>query len=133
MYFLDTNIWVYLLNAKYPHLDELYVTYDKNKIKIPSIVLFELRYGAEKSQKRQKNIDHLNDFLSGIEIVPFDAKAAEIAGNIRADLERNGQIIGANDILIAATVLANHGIVVTNNVSEFSRIKDLVIEDWSIC
>jgi tRNA(fMet)-specific endonuclease VapC len=131
IYFLDTNICIFLINAKYPRLNQLYSTYEKNTIKVSSMVLFELRYGAEKSQKRQKTIENLNNFLSGIQIIPFDEQTAKIAGIIRADLERNGQIIGGNDLLIAATVLANNGIMVTNNVREFSHVKNLIIEDWS--
>ena len=132
MYFLDTNICAFILNEKFPHLNKRYFEIAKEKIKIPSVVLFELYYGAEKSQKREQNLDKIQIFISEIEIVHFDAKAAEIAGKIRADLERAGQIIGGNDLMIAATALANRGIVVTNNSREFSRVNGLSIEDWSI-
>ena len=70
-------------------------------------------------------------FLSEIETVPFGEKAAFLAGQIRADLDRAGTPIGGNDILIAATTLLNQGVLVTNNTREFSYIKGLMLEDWS--
>jgi tRNA(fMet)-specific endonuclease VapC len=119
------------MNGKYHHLNEFYSIQNKNEIKIPSVVLFELHYGAEKSQNQEKNHAAIDNFLSGIEIVPFNTQAAKIAGKIKADLEKKGQIIGNNDILIIATALANHGIIITNNVREFSRIASLTVEDWT--
>lgn len=89
-------------------------------------------YGAEKSQKRERNIANIQIFTSELEIVPFDTKAAEIAGTIRAELEKIGQPIGGYDLMIAATALANDGVVVTNNIREFSRINRLSVEDWSV-
>ena len=105
---------------------------DKRKITIPSVVLYELFYGAEKSQRREHNIANIQTFVSELEIVPFDTKAAELAGKIRFDLEKRGQPIGGYDLMIAATALANNGVVVTNNTREFSRVNGLSLEDWSV-
>ena len=132
MYFLDTNICAFIINNKFPHLSDRYVEQDKSKIKIPSVVLYELYYGAEKSQRREQNIVKIQTFVSEIEIVNFDTKAAEIAGKIRSDLEKSGQPIGGYDLMIAAIALANDGVVVTNNTREFSRINGLAAEDWSV-
>ena len=132
MYFLDTNICVFFLNGKYPKLNERYLECDKRMIKIPSVVLYELFYGAEKSQRRKYNIANIQTFISELEVVSFDTKAAEIAGKIRSDLEKSGQPIGGYDFMIAAIALANNGIVVTNNTREFSRVNGLSIEDWSV-
>ena len=132
IYFLDTNICAFIINNKFPHLSERYVVQDKNKIKIPSVVLYELYYGAEKSQRREQNISKVQTFVSEIEIVPFDTEAAEIAAVIRSDLEKSGQPIGGYDLMIAAIALANDGVVVTNNTREFSRVSGLSVEDWSI-
>jgi tRNA(fMet)-specific endonuclease VapC len=99
-------------------------------VKIPSVVLYELYYGAEKSQKREQNIAKILTFMSEIEIIPFDEQSAEIAGKLRADLERKGQVIGGNDIIIAATALAYQATLVTNNVREFERVQDLPVENW---
>ena len=132
MYFLDTNICAFILNGKYPKLNERYLECDKRKIKIPSVVLFELLYGAEKSQRRERNLANIQIFVSELEIVSFNIKAAEIAGTIRADLEKIGQPIGGYDLMIASIALANDGIVVTNNIREFSRVNGLSVEDWSV-
>ena len=132
MYFLDTNICAFILNGKYPELNERYLDCDIRKIKIPSVVLFELLYGAEKSQRRERNFANIQIFVSELEIVPFDIKAAEIAGTIRANLEKNGQPIGGYDLMIASIALSNDGIVVTNNTREFSRINGLPVEDWTV-
>jgi tRNA(fMet)-specific endonuclease VapC len=129
-YFLDTNICAYILNGTFPHLTERFLKCGKDGVKIPSIVLYELYYGAEKSQRREQNILKILTLISEIEIVPFDDHSAEIAGKIRSDLEREGRIIGGNDIIIAATALANEAILVTNNVREFERVVGLGIENW---
>lgn len=132
MYFLDTNICTFILNGKFSKLNERYLESDKRQIKIPAVVLFELFYGAEKSQKRERNIANIQIFTSELEIVPFDTKAAEIASKIRSDLEKSGQPIGGYDLMIAAIALANDGVVVTNNTREFSRVNGLHVEDWSV-
>lgn len=101
-----------------------------NNIKIPSIVKSELLYGAEKSQYKSKNLSNINIFLEPYEIVPFDDTCSVIYSKIRAELEQTGMIIGPNDYIIAATVLSNNGILITNNTKEFERIKNLKIENW---
>jgi tRNA(fMet)-specific endonuclease VapC len=65
------------------------------------------------------------------EIAPFDALAAYSYGKIRASLEKCGQIIGPNDLIIAATVLSQNEILVTNNTKEFTRVKNLALENWT--
>lgn len=62
--------------------------------------------------------------------LPFDDAAAERYGEIRAQLQRAGRLIGANDLLIAATALANGLTLITHNTDEFKRIEGLVVEDW---
>ncbi|MDR0220509.1 MAG: type II toxin-antitoxin system VapC family toxin [Lachnospiraceae bacterium] len=132
MFFLDTNICIFILNGKYPDLNKQYLKCARGEIGIPTVVLFELYYGAEKSKSQALNRTKIQEFISEVEIVSFDAHAAEIAGKIRADLERAGKIIGNNDLLISATALAYNGVVVTNNTREFSRIEGLVVEDWTV-
>ncbi|MBN2281672.1 MAG: type II toxin-antitoxin system VapC family toxin [Candidatus Marinimicrobia bacterium] len=129
-YFLDTNICIYLLKNKLPLLIEKILSFDPNEIKIPSIVKAELLYGAEKSQKRNDNIEKINHFLFPLDIVGFgDIESTEYS-LIRSNLEKQGKIIGPNDLIIASTVKANNGVLVTNNVKEFNRVEDLVVENW---
>ena len=130
-YFLDSNIYIYLNKKQFENIAAHLAFVEMDKIKIPSMVAAELFHGAYKSEYTEYNLARLNQFLSRYETVPFGEKAADCYGRIRADLEREGCIIGYNDMVIAATVLANEGVLVTRNVREFSRIKGLNIEDWS--
>jgi tRNA(fMet)-specific endonuclease VapC len=130
-YFLDTNICIYFLKGKFqPLLEQL-----KNKtpvdIKIASIVKAELLLGAYKSNNPKKTEEKVTEFLLPFTIIPFDDEASLIYSKIRGSLEKKGQIIGPNDLILASTVLANDGILVTNNVEEFKRIKELKIENWT--
>ena len=90
----------------------------------------ELEYGVSKSSQPDKNRLALSTLLSGIRVVPFDSNAAREYGDIRADLERQGIVIGGNDMLIAAQARAMDLILVTNNQREFERIKGLRTENW---
>lgn len=132
MYFLDTNICAFIINGSHPGLNKRFLGCNKRDIRVSSVVLYELYYGAEKSKRTNENLAKIQTFFSEIDIVPFDTLSAEVAGRIRTDLERKGQIIGAYDLMIAATALAYNGTVVTNNTREFSRVSGLTIEDWSI-
>ena len=102
-----------------------------SSILIPSVVVAELRYGAEKSEKKSENYRKITEFLRPFVITPFDDESASIYAGIRADSERDGKPVGPNDLLIAATVMASNGILVTRNKDEFSAIKGLRLEDWT--
>jgi len=130
-FFLDTNICIYYLNDKFHHIRIKLGGIPRHDIKISSVVAAELYYGAAKSSKRDFNIARYYRFVSAYEIIPFDHAASQIYGDIRADLESRGQQIGWNDLMIAATVLAHDGVLVTHNAGEFSRIAGLVLEDWT--
>ena len=130
-YCLDTNICIFHLNKSASTVTERLKALSAEEVLIPSMVVAELLHGAEKSAKRESNLANLALFLSPYRIISFDQKAARIYASIRAALERKGQIIGPNDIVIAATTLAHNAILVTNNTKEFSRIDGLKIEDWT--
>ena len=100
------------------------------EIGISSITVSELHYGACKSSHIEKNNQRLNEFLTPFEILPFDLNASKFYGNIRARLEKKGKVIGPLDMLIAAHALSRELILITNNVKEFDRIKNLQIENW---
>ena len=94
-----------------------------------SVVRAELLFGAFRSQRTQ-NLERTNAFLAGFQSLPFDDDAAYRHALIRAELTSAGQLIGPNDLLIAATALAHGAILVTHNTAEFSRVPGLLIEDW---
>ena len=100
---------------------------------ISAIVLFELRYGAAKSARPERNAQRIIDFLSGpIEVLPFAPADAEEAGDIRAELERAGTPIGPYDILVAAQARRRDALLVTANEREFARVPRLKLEDWAM-
>ena len=129
-YYLDTNICVYYIKGKYPKLLEKLLSKHPNDIKIPAIVKAELIYGAQKSERKEKNEEVIREFLLPFEIIAFGDKQSEIYGKIRADLEKKGKIIGPNDLLIASIVLSEDGILVTNNEKELKKVNELKIENW---
>ena len=131
VYYLDSNICIFHLRKPYGVLSEKIYSIDPENIKLPVIVKAELLAGAVKSARQEENIKQVTDFCDSFEIVPFDNSMVLTYANIRAVLERKGQKIGANDTLIAATVLARNGILVTNNIKEFGRIDGLQYEDWT--
>jgi len=132
MYFLDTNTCVYFLNGKYESIKNKILTTSPNEILIPSIVKAELILGAYKSQKKKQNIEIIEKFLQPFEIVPFVDLVSYVYADIRSVLEKEGKIIGPNDLLIASIVKFHDGILVTNNTKEFKRIKGLKLENWIV-
>lgn len=129
-YFLDTNIISYFLKGKYPSIQDHFASVPAQDIFIPSIVVAEIEYGAEKSSDYKKTKAVYQRFINMFHIVSFSEKAAVHYGRIRSFLEKEGKLIGANDMLIAAIVLSEDGVLVTNNTSEFSRIPGLKTENW---
>jgi len=129
-YFLDTDICIYYINDSSPSVSARLKRMPLKSIKIPSMVAAELLHGAEKSGRREQNLKHYKEFLSLYEIISFDEKAAEHYAVIKVNLERKGIIIGGNDLIIAAIVLANNGVIVSHNTAEFSRVDGLAMEDW---
>jgi tRNA(fMet)-specific endonuclease VapC len=131
-YMLDTNILVYLLNARPHHqvvLDR-FDSEDPHDMVVSSITLAELRFGIEKSGRRETSRRVLQQVLDALNVSPFDAKAAQMYGSVRASLEAEGNPIGPLDTLIAAHALSLDLTLVTNNVREFSKVRRLRVENW---
>lgn len=131
MYFLDSDICIELLRGRLPYAYELMRQSDPRLFGIPAIVEAELRTGARKSDHPQKNMLLVERFLAPFARIPFDSDCAREYAKARARLGRTGQSIGPNDLLIAATALAQGATLVTRNVREFSRVDGLEIEDWA--
>ncbi len=129
-YVLDTNACIRILKGDAPSMLRKIDHVSNDNIVIPAIVRFELYYGAYKSGRSVETLKRLNDFLEAFEHADMDSRVGEIAGKLRADLERKGQPVGPYDLLIGATALSLGCILITHNKREFSRIDNLVIEDW---
>lgn len=131
-YMLDTNICIYILNKKpISYIKKLEKLEEKYTIAISSIVLAELQFGISNSKYKEQNQINVNSLISKLEIIDFTAQCASYYGEIRANLKRKGIIIGNNDLLIASHALCEKATLVTNNTSEFHRVDNLKLEDWS--
>lgn len=129
-YMLDTNIVIYLIKKQPKSVLQKLQEYDPSDFCISSITLAEMEYGIAKSTRPEKNQAALSAFLSNIDILPFDDRAAVEYGDIRASLEKKGTPIGPNDMLIAAHARSLGLTIVTNNVKEFRRVDGLMLDNW---
>jgi len=128
-YLLDTNIVIYVLKRRPKEVLDVF-NINASRMAISSITLSELLYGAEKSQNIDKNLEAIEEFISHLDVLPYDAKASQHYGQIKAALEKKGEIIGENDIHIAAHAISQGLILVTNNLREFKRVSNLAFENW---
>lgn len=128
-YLLDTNLCIRVLRDRPLGLRERFNA-EAASLSISSVVLYELLYGAEKSGRPVENRNQVEAFAARLEVLDFDDDAAAHAGEIRADLEREGRPIGSYDVLIAGHARSRGLIVVTGNLAEFQRVEGLRCEDW---
>jgi tRNA(fMet)-specific endonuclease VapC len=129
MYVIDTNTLIYFFKG-IGNVPEKFLSISPKDIAIPSIVIYELEFGIAKSSSPKKRQTQLNDILSLVNILPFGYKEASLSASIRAKLEKKGTPIGPCDILIAGTALAHQGVLVTNNIKEFTRVPKLKTANW---
>ena len=127
---LDTNVCIFFMKNSYPQLTERLLSCNPSDLLISAITVYELEYGAEKSNWGEKTRERLALFLAPFNILPFTADDAVAAGRIRGHLEQLGTPIGPYDIQIAAQALSRGIPVITHNVNEFSRVPNLKVEDW---
>ena len=130
MRLLDTNTCIYFLNRASDRIIAQFKKFSPSVIKLSSITVAELFFGAEKSKAKKKNWEIVESFVSTFEIIPFDGESSRIYAKIRASLEEAGTPIGPMDLLIASISLANDFVLVTNNIKEFKRIKKIRLESW---
>ncbi len=129
MILLDTNICIYIINAKPPAVLARFRQYRMGDIGLCSVVAAELAFGVAKSESA-RNRQALQMFLAPLTIMPFDAAAVWIYGDLRADLERRGTPIGSLDTMIAAHALSQQALLVTNNTREFAKVPGLQLDNW---
>lgn len=130
MYLLDSNACIGILTGRSRDLIHRLRQVSQTKIALCSIVKAELVFGARKSRDVAANARTLRRFFAPFPSYPFDDRCAEVYGSLRAELERSGSPIGGNDLLIAATAVANDLVLVTHNQREFSQVVGLELEDW---
>ncbi|MEE4453415.1 MULTISPECIES: type II toxin-antitoxin system VapC family toxin [Novosphingobium] len=129
MFLLDTNILSDLIRQPDGMVAHAIADVGEDAVATSIIVAGELRYGAEKrGSPRLKS--KIEDLLSLIAVLPLKDDADACYGRLRADLERRGTPIGANDMLIAAHALAIDATLVTDNIREFERVDGLQLVNW---
>ena len=131
-YLLDTNICIYFLNQRSEHIIQQLRRIPPQDVWLCSIVKAELWYGAMKSARKVENQARLEEFFAGFLALPFDEDAVHVYGEIRAQVERDGLPVGANDLFIAAIAMANTCILLTHNSKEFQHITGLDVKDWGM-
>jgi tRNA(fMet)-specific endonuclease VapC len=128
-YMLDTNLCIRVLRDR-PHAAREQFNLHADELCISTIVLTELLHGAARSARPDHNRGEVERFAARLEVLAFDAVAADHAADIRANLERRGLIIGGYDLLIAGHARSRGLVVVTGNLGEFTRVEGLRCEDW---
>jgi tRNA(fMet)-specific endonuclease VapC len=130
IYLLDSNAWIGLLRQREPKLLARVQREPPGNIVLCSVVVGELLFGARRSRNPPAALSQVRMFCAPYVSLPFDDRAADEYSIIRALLTTLGQLIGQNDLLIAAIALANGLTLVTHNTAEFSRVPQLLLEDW---
>ena len=130
MYLLDTNICIYFMKNSHPNLTQRLLSHHPSDLMISSVTVFELEYGAAKSNWGERTKQKLAMFLAPFNILPFTPDDAIYAGSIRAQLEKQGTRIGPYDVQLASQAISRNLIFVTHNTGEFHRVPNLKLEDW---
>ena len=128
-YMLDTNLCIRVLRDRPAGLRECFNA-EAAGLCISAVTLAELLYGAEKAARPVEMRQQVEGFAARLTVLPFDDAAAVHYGDIRADLERRGQVIGPYDLMIAGHARSKGLVVVTGNLGEFTRVAGLRAEDW---
>ncbi len=131
MILLDTNICIYIINARPPAVLARFQQHRLGDIGLCSVVAAELAYGVAKSGSA-RNRHALEMFLAPLAVMPFDDAAFWAYGSLRAELERRGNPIGALDTMIAAHALSQQALLVTHNTCEFAQVIGLQLADWAV-
>ena len=127
---LDTNICIYIAKQRPPEVRERFQRLAPGELGMSVVTYGELHYGAMKSRENLHALSSLRELSHLIPVLPMAPKAAEVYGEIRAQLSRAGTPIGNNDLWIAAHAMSLHLTLVTNNEREFRRVPGLSIENW---
>jgi tRNA(fMet)-specific endonuclease VapC len=131
LYMLDTDICIYTSKQTHPKVSRRFNQLHFGQIGMSVVTYGELSFGARKSSRPTESLRKLAVLLEAIPVLAMDGGVAEHYGRLRSELQRQGKMIGNNDLWIAAHCLQLGLTLVTNNEREFSRIPDLTIENWT--
>ena len=131
LYLFDTDICSYIMKRSHPVLLERIRRVPLQEQAVSVVTVAELLYGARLSSDPKRARQAFDAFIRHLAVLDWTKEAAEHYADIRADLRQRGQMIGANDLLIAAHARSEGAVLVTNNVREFGRVRRLQVENWS--
>jgi len=130
-YLLDTNICIYIAKYNPPLVRERFAQHTADELVMSVITLGELRFDAEKSQSRERALAVISQLATTMQIAPLTEAVGTHYAQIRATLQQRGEVIGNNDLWLAAHARAEGWILVTNNEREFNRVEGLQVENWA--
>jgi tRNA(fMet)-specific endonuclease VapC len=130
-YLLDTNICIHIRQRRPPEVLARFARMEAGEAALSVITYGELAFGVEKSEQPRESRRQLMELISIVPVLPLPQEAGDAYGAIRADLKRRGEMIGHNDLWIAAHAKAAGLVLVTANEREFARVADLSVENWA--
>ncbi len=131
-YLLDTNICIYIAKHNPPAVRERFARHTADELVMSVVTLGELRFGAEKSQSRERALAVIDQLETAMQIAPLTEAVGGHYGQIRAALHQRGEMIGNNDLWLASHARAEGWVLVTNNEREFVRVDGLQVENWAV-
>ena len=130
-YMLDTDISSYIMKRSNQAVLRRLSTLAVQDVCISVVTKSELLYGVAVSPRQKQDQNALDEYLRHVEVLGYGEDSAYHYAQTRADLKRNGTLIGANDLFLAAHARSLELILVTNNTREFGRVSGLKIENWA--
>ena len=130
LYMLDTDTCAFILRRSSPTLLARIQSVPLVQQTISMVTLAELLYGVQVSTRKKENRAAVDALVLHLMVMEWSRGAAEHYAEIRAYLKKRGQLIGSNDLMIAAQARSLGATVVTNNVKDFRRVKGLKFENW---
>ena len=128
---LDTNICIYIAKHHPPEVRARFDQLKPGQLVMSAITFGELYYGASKSVQKTKALALLTGFVQDVPVEPVSSLVGEAYGKIRASLEKQGRLIGNNDLWIAAHAVTMGVTLATNNELEFIRVAELPVQNWA--
>jgi tRNA(fMet)-specific endonuclease VapC len=128
---LDTDICIYISKRRPPEVKARFERLKPGQMVMSAITYGELYYGASKSNQSEEALAALGVTIRDIPVEDLTSTASQAYGIIRAELEKQGRVIGNNDIWIAAHAMALDVTLATNNDREFLRVTGLSVENWT--
>jgi len=127
-YLVDTNICIYFLKGLY-NLDQKFDSVGLENCFISEIKVAELKFGAENSERKEKNKRIVTEFINQFTILPI-FNSLDVYAREKTRLKKSGRLLDDFDLLIGATAISNNLILATRNISDFERMEKIKIENW---